>query len=219
MAQINQKNKTRTPCIAIISDRPGYAEVKTQIDDLQAFAKNHNLKIERFIEASKYDSTPVESVLSKFDEINEPLVLAWRLDGIPNSIKSLDDVLHLLDHLVSRNISFVSVGDSLDTDSYAHYFISQLRKAWLQLKKNRKITNAYASIIKSKKRGTHLSPKKGRKKQRNDQEIHALRFSGLSIREIASKTGFSTTAVQRSLKTFDKAPKNISRKQDEGLDL
>jgi DNA invertase Pin-like site-specific DNA recombinase len=61
-----------------------------------------------------------------------------------------------------------------------------------------KIENALAS---SAKREANGNGRGGRKKQRNDDEIKRLRASGMTFREIAKAVGFSTTAVQRALKT------------------
>ena len=60
----------------------------------------------------------------------------------------------------------------------------------------KKRLNAHHSREKAKANGK--SP--GRKKLRDDEQIRALRKTGLSIRGIAKVIGLSTAAVQRGLK-------------------
>lgn len=68
----------------------------------------------------------------------------------------------------------------------------------LDEKRQRKIANALATVEKLRAKGIKWSG--GRPRKRNDEEIRRLRETGLSLRDIAKRVGFSTTAVQRALK-------------------
>jgi len=71
-----------------------------------------------------------------------------------------------------------------------------LSKAWVQDRDERVKANARLSAKKAKASGN----KGGRPRLRPDKLIRHLRSEGLSIRAIASKIGFSPTAVQRSIR-------------------
>lgn len=199
----------RFSCLAIFSSRIGFENSKQQKQDIQSFARLHGIKIDSYVDSRSYDSLTVNQIAERFGKIQQQLVLTWRLDCLPNSITNMEDLFEVFSALGKRGITFLSIEDNLDTDSSAQAFSIELQKAWLEFKRNRKITNGRASLVKAKDR----QHKTGRKKVRDDLFIHQLRKDGLTIREIASKIGLSTTAVQRSLKTFKETPEMQNRLQ------
>lgn len=209
MAQIDNMEDSRFSCLAIFSSRIGFENSKQQKQDIQSFAKSHGIKIDTYIDSRSYDSLSVDQIAERFGKIQQQLVLTWRLDCLPNSITNMEDLFEVLSALGKKDISFLSIQDNLDTDSSVQIFSVSLHRAWLDFKRNRKITNGRASLAKAKDR-QHQT---GRKKVRDDSFIHQLRQNGLTIREIASKIGLSTTAVQRSLKTFKETPEVQNRLQ------
>lgn len=209
MAQVGVIKNIGYSCTAIFSSRIGFEDSKRQKQDIQSFARSKGLKIESYIDSASYDSISVEQIAERFEKIQQQLVLTWRLDCLPSSVEDMDDLFEILSALGRKDISFLSIQDNLDTDSSVQVFSVSLHKAWLNFKRNRKITNGRASLAKAKDR----MHKTGRKKIRDDIYIQKLRRDGLTIREIASKIGLSTTAVQRSLKTFKETPENQNRLQ------
>lgn len=200
MAQIGFKNSsTAYSCIALYSSKLGYGDPEDQKSAIRAYAENAGVKIESYVDSSGYDDLPVEEIARRFGKVQQSLVLIWRLDCLPLAIKSLEDFFRLLASLGKKGTTLISTSEGLDTDLPAQTFSVILDKAWQDFKKNRKITNARATSLKVKKKG--VAVKTGRKKLRDDSQIHALRASGLTIREIASNIKLSTTAVQRSLKS------------------
>jgi DNA invertase Pin-like site-specific DNA recombinase len=71
--------------------------------------------------------------------------------------------------------------------------IEELIRLW---KRAERVDNAHNSLAKATANGNKI----GRKRIRNNDEIKKLRSEGLTYREIASKIGLSTAAVQRGLK-------------------
>lgn len=217
MAQVTSKDGLRYSCIAIYSSKLGFEEPRIQKERLRAFANTMGLKIDEYIDSKKYDSATVDEISEDLSKVKQPLVLTWRLDCLPASMKGLEDVFKLISFLANKHVSFVSIEDKIDTDSDVGSFSIAINRAWREYKKNRKVTNARASTIKARSKNVKI--KTGRKKQRDDARIHSLRASGLSIREIASRIGFSTTAVQRSLKTFEQTPSTEPSPQGQSPDL
>lgn len=78
------------------------------------------------------------------------------------------------------------------------YCLRPITKNVIAKKRAIKVQNALNSLAKAKANGN--CAKMGRKKIRNDEQIRALRKTGLTMRAIAKKIGLSTTAVQRGLK-------------------
>lgn len=204
-------------CIAIYSNKIGFDDSSVQKQELQEFAKQNGLKIQSYVDASKFENRSAEQVCLSLAKAKQAAVLVWRLDCLPKAISTMDDLAQLLAELARAKISFNSVVDELSTNTSASDFLESLFKSWQTFKKNRKITNARASSIKVKAKNVKF--KTGRPKIRNDKEIHKLRVAGYSIREIALKIGLSTTAVQRSLKGSRQLLAIELRPQDQRLDL
>lgn len=73
--------------------------------------------------------------------------------------------------------------------------LTAVEQVILEYKREKKVANALSTVAKAKERGSFL----GRRKIRDDALIAKLRADGLTMRQIAQKSGVSTTAVQRSL--------------------
>jgi DNA invertase Pin-like site-specific DNA recombinase len=211
MAQISG-GKFINSCAVIYSSRLGFESSEKQKTEIQNYTQKHGFKIESYFDSASFEALAPVEIAQRFAKVQQNAVLIWRLDCLPNTIKSLEDLFKIFSSLSKRNICFVSVVDNIDTDTSAQAFSMALDEAWRDFKRNRKITNARASSIKSKSKD--IKPKVGRKKLRDDSLMVALRKAGLSIREIASKTGFSTTAVQRALNSQISKNKVVT-KQDQ----
>lgn len=191
-------NSTQYQCVALFSSRLGFESVESQKAALQDYAKKNNLKIVVFTDSENFKGLSISELRARLSRLQQDVVLCWRLDCFPATLSSFEEMTELISIFAHKNISFVSIEDHLDTDLQASEFILSFHKAWQNFKKNRKITNAKASLQKAKSRNTIMNS--GRKKIRNDEQIRELRKAGFSIREIAKKIQLSTTAVQRALK-------------------
>jgi len=207
----------RFSCVSIFSSKLGIDDPELQKQEMQAFAKFNGFKIESYIDTAKFDSLSLEQICEKMSKIRQSAVLIWRLDCLPSTVSTMEDLFQIVHTLSKANVSFLSIKDGIDTDAIASAFVDSVSVGWKLCKRNRKITNARASSIKTKAKNVKF--KTGRKKQRDDVLIHNLRASGYSIRKIASEIRLSTMAVQRSLKTYQQTILGIQSPLDYSPDM
>ncbi|CAM6000752.1 unnamed protein product [Sphagnum balticum] len=174
----------------------GFESPAVQRFDLERFGRANGVDVARHLDLGEWQDKDVDQLVRHFVESGFKALVCWRIDCLPKQLDRLEDLVRFLAALMNAKIQFASVADNIDTDMSADIFIEKLNAAWRLLKKSRKSENARASSIKAKVR----NHKRGRKKLRNDVLIQDLRNQGFSLRAIAQKVGFSTTAVQRALK-------------------
>lgn len=179
-------------CIGIIS-RSSYQDgADEQMKMISSYARVREMDVVHFIEVEGRTTFDVLEILSTY-QVNA--LICTHLANLPYNMKSFDHLLAFISNLCNREITFSSIQDHLDSNDSFSSFAPRLIDAWLRMKKFRKIENAIASSFKAKSRNNRT----GRKRIRNDQEISRLRNEGLTIAQISSTIGLSTTAVKRSL--------------------
>jgi DNA invertase Pin-like site-specific DNA recombinase len=176
----------------------GFRAAEDQIESIERSARDHNLELLSIKDLAIDEILSGDSLINELARKRVDCLVVWRLDCLSPLLRDLEDVVAFIAGLSNANITFISVEDKIDSDDAGSQVLSNLFRAWTELKRNRKIENARKSAIKAQQSGN--IHKTGRKKQRDDRRIHELRAAGYSIREIAKEVGFSTTAVQRALK-------------------
>lgn len=192
------QDSTTPKCIGFYRSGANYQSSQIQIDSIERAVKANNLLLIRVRDLSIGEFKNTEAILNELARSKVDCLVIWRLDCLSPFLRSFEEVVDFIVQLSRLNIAVLSVEDKIDSDDEASIFLINLQSAWAELKKNRKIENARNSAIKAQASGN--IHKSGRKKKRNDVLIQELRDKGYSIRKIAHEIGFSTTAVQRSLK-------------------
>jgi DNA invertase Pin-like site-specific DNA recombinase len=210
MVKVEHSKPINNRCIALVRNSLGFVDVNLQLQEIEMYAKRNSLNV---VDQILIDDLSTSELLKLIEGWRKYTFICWRLDVLPLDIKKLEQLLVFLLKVDDLDSALISIKDELNSNRNSTSYISGLSSAWLQLKLNRKVTNARASSLKAKERNHKL----GRKKIRNDEEIYSLRCNGHTIREIAEKIQLSTTAVQRSLKNSLSDTKLKEKVTDFGL--
>jgi|GEM_PF-5991134 len=154
----------------------------------------------------------IDFVMLRFDKIADPHQLlkvlqnkkathlvCFRLISIRSFTSNFWEMCHFISNLKAGGIEFISITEGISTEDEVGTFLEAITSGWKSARLSYKSENAKISHMKAKEKGIPL----GRPKRRDDSKIAGLREQGLSIRDIAAKTGVSTAAVQRALKSRD----------------
>jgi DNA invertase Pin-like site-specific DNA recombinase len=125
----------------------------------------------------------------KFD-----MVLVWRFDRFARSTRHL---INALEEFKNLKIDFVSYQENIDTSSPLGSAIFTIISAVAQLERDIIAERVKAGLRRAVANGKKL----GRPKLNVDvEEVHRLRAQGLSLRDIAKRTGVSRTTVLQILR-------------------
>ena len=182
--------------LALIDDYPSLVSTEMQ---LQGIETTLTLASEETIDIC----------MLKFDEIEDPTdlykllhekpvtnLVCYRLSTLRSLVATFWDLCNFISELKAIGIEFTCVKEGISSEDGLNQFLKHLTQGWKTSRSLYKSENAKVSQMKARASGIPL----GRPKKRDDLIISSLRQQGLSIRDIAARTGVSTAAVQRSIK-------------------
>ncbi len=175
-----------------------------QLLDLERRALEAGYKeFEIFEDRSSDDSRPAQNdLLNPFRNGKFTALVVWKIDRLDLHARSTEAFLELVAKLAEAGVRLISVGDSIDSHANAGMFaIAALRAV-----NDARITIKSERVSRALKLAHATGSPVGRPKECDDEKIAELRNEGLSLREIAAKTGHSPWAVQRSLRRKAKGP-------------
>jgi putative DNA-invertase from lambdoid prophage Rac len=122
--------------------------------------------------------------------------------------RSLPDLVSSLEELTQLGVGFVSVSDSIDLTTATGRLLAGILSAIAAFERDLIIERTRFGLQHAKKHGTRSGKAIGRPvvAAARAVEVHALRHQGLSLPEIAKKTGLGYGSVQRLL-TGSRKPK------------
>jgi DNA invertase Pin-like site-specific DNA recombinase len=168
-----------------------------QLLELQEYAKNRGWVIHKIYEDKKTGTNTnrpmFQEMLRDAKAKRFDIVAIWKLDRFARSLK---DLVTNLNELTEVGVALFSLKDQIDLTTSTGRLMLHILGAFGQFEadiiKERVTAGVRAKIAKTGKWGP---PRK-----RPDQEILALRRTGLSVRQIAKRVGISPTGVMRALK-------------------
>lgn len=113
--------------------------------------------------------------------------------------RSLPDLVSTMQELADLGVGFVSVNDSIDLTTAAGRALAGMLSVFAAFERDLIIERVRSGVSHAQKHGTRSGRAIGRpniSKERST-EVRALRHQGLSLPEIAEKTGLSYGSVQR----------------------
>jgi DNA invertase Pin-like site-specific DNA recombinase len=185
-----EMNASSIDAVVLVRTSNGLPKLSQQLDCVKSYLGEK--KIFRFavIDLASTDESFME--LCRHDA---RYIVTWRLDCLTRDLKDFFELCRWLVELGQHEQTFISTEEKMVVGGDFHNTLGTLVKNWMLSKKQIKKENARLSSYKSKLRGTKV----GRHKVRDDDLIQRLRDEGHSIREIACKSGVSTTTVQNAL--------------------
>lgn len=178
--------------------------IDSQLQDLRRYAAQRDLRIVAEFEdcgvSGKRESRPqLNALFTAAKKRQIDVVLVWSFSRFSRTLKQL---VLALEEFEALGVDFVSYSEAIDTSTPAGRVLFAVIAAFAQFEREIIRERVLAGLRAARLRGKRL----GRPKQRNDETIRQLRAKGNSIRSIARQVGFSTTAVQRALRTVNKSP-------------
>jgi DNA invertase Pin-like site-specific DNA recombinase len=181
--------------LALIDDYPSVVSPEMQSQGIETSLEVASREIEYIMLA--FDGIEDRQTLLRIlHEKKVSHLVCFRLATLRSLIPTFWDLCEFIAELKGFNIEFISVKESVKTEDSLSLFMGNLARGWKNSRSMYKSENARVSQMKAKAKGTRL----GRPKTRDDDLIVKMREAGVSIREIAIKTGTSSAAVQRALK-------------------
>lgn len=174
----------------------GYARISTKNQNLNlqidALKKEGCEKIYREISnSSKFDRPELSKVI-EFLRNGDTLVV-WKLDRLGRSVKNL---IQFVDNLNSKNISFISLTDSIDTSTPSGKFFFHIMASLAEMEKELISERTKAGLESAKK----LGRRGGRKRAMTDSKLDSakkLLKNGVSHKEVAKNLGISIPTLYR----------------------
>lgn len=167
-----------------------------QRSDLLSFAKARGWEVVQVFEekiSGTHTKRPMlKTMLVAASQRKFDAVLVWKLDRFARSLRDLLLMLQTFDEI---GITFISLRDNIDLTTSSGRLMMHLLGAFGEFEADLIRERVRAGIRNARAQGKKL----GRPCCRNDRQIHALRSSGLSIRQIAASLGTTIGSVQRSL--------------------
>jgi DNA invertase Pin-like site-specific DNA recombinase len=130
------------------------------------------------------------------------VVVCWRLDRFGRNLRHL---ITAIEELNAAGVSFVSLGESIDTASPTGRLLLGVLGSFAQFERDRIRERITAGLARAKRQGQKL----GRRRQRisaGDLE----RVAGLSVREAAKRLGVQASRVHRERGRLFQKPLNPS---------
>jgi DNA invertase Pin-like site-specific DNA recombinase len=160
--------------------RRGWQVYEEYVDNGVSGAKEKRPALDRLMKDAKR---------RKFD-----IVAVWRFDRFARSTKHL---VTALDEFRSLGIDFISFHEAIDTSTPLGKMVFTVVAAVADLEREIIRERIVAGLRRAKSKGKKL----GRKSLGVQAvRIHALQDEGLSLRQIAAKTGWSLATITRTLK-------------------
>ncbi|MEI6232637.1 MAG: recombinase family protein [Planctomycetota bacterium] len=169
-----------------------------QLIDLRRYCLDRGWTVaEEFVDTgisgTKATRPALDKMMNRAKKRQIDVVLVWRFDRFARSVKHL---VTTLEELRQLNVSFVSFQENIDTSSPLGSAIFTIIAAMAELERNIIVDRVRAGLRRAVAEGKQL----GRPKSDADEnEIKQLRQQGMSLRQIANKTGASKSTVSRLL--------------------
>ena len=188
----------RVVCYARVSTSHHDQKPEIQIEEMRRFCLMKDWTIQEELIDHGYsggtDARPgLKKLLAMVRNKEVDTIIVLKLDRL---FRSLRHLIVTLDEWQEMGITFIAIKDQVDYTTSTGRFFVQLLGCLGEFEKSLLKERTIMGLQHAKARGVKL----GRRKERNDEAIWALRDKGMSIRQIARELGFSTTAVQRGLK-------------------
>jgi DNA invertase Pin-like site-specific DNA recombinase len=185
--------------LLLIDDGPSLVNGETQERMIRrALTSTRATMVPVFIE---FDAiTDADALLRLAADNQANLVATFRLLSIRSLASNFVELCEFISDLKRSDVDFVSIEEGINTEAAFGKVLEKLVLGWRLSREKYRHENPKVSQMKARLKGTAL----GRPKRRDDEEIGILRGQGMSIRSIAAKTGVSTAAVQRALKSEPK---------------
>ncbi|MGE4131416.1 MAG: recombinase family protein [Bdellovibrionales bacterium] len=170
-----------------------------QLEELRACATTLGCEEEYIFEDQIKDSTrpALAALFEKAQERTFDFMLVTRIDRLEEEARSVENLARIIAILDAAGVRFIATGDALDSADTAGRFLIGARAAVAAAKvviKSERLSDALKAAHEA---GSPV----GRPKTRDDELIAGLRERGLSLKQIAEKTGHSIWAVQRALRS------------------
>ena len=138
-------------------------------------------------------------------EMLEPgsTLAVWRLDRLGRSLPGL---VNLIEALSQRDVHFRSVMENIDTNTSGGRLMFHMMAALAEFERSLISERTRAGIDAARARGKHVGRPNALTSEQKSAAYHAVRYQGLSIREVAQKMRVSTRTLQRALRGNIKAP-------------
>lgn len=128
---------------------------------------------------------------------NDPDVSMIIVYSLSRLGRSASDILINLKLFKEHNIEFVSTKESLDTSTPMGKAMVGMTAVFAELDRDTIVQRLHEGRIHAAKNGTRF----GAKQQYNRKEIQKYRRDGLTMQQIANKTGASKSTIHRILKS------------------
>ena len=127
------------------------------------------------------------------------VVVCWRLDRFGRSLRAL---IIAIEELNAAGVSFVSMGENIDTASPTGRLLLGIMGSFAQFERERIRERIHAGLARARRQGQKL----GRKRQKI-AERDLLRVAGLSVREAGKVLGVPASRVHSErLRVFGNGP-------------
>lgn len=121
------------------------------------------------------------------------ILVVWRSDRL---FRSLRHMVNTLSELSALGVEFVSVTEPFDTTTPQGRLLLHMIAAFAEFERGVLVERTRAGLAAARRRGARI----GRPPAKVDlRQMHALRESGKSLREVAKALGVGTTTIHRLL--------------------
>jgi DNA invertase Pin-like site-specific DNA recombinase len=183
-ARVSTSNNGQSPEMQLrdfaeYAERRGWDVADSYVDVGISGAKDRRPELDRLM---------ADAHRRKFD-----VVVVWRFDRFARSVSHL---LRALETFNSLGISFVSLGEQIDTSTPAGKMVFTVLGAVAELERSLIVERVKAGLRNARAKGKRL----GRPRMMVDvAQIGRLRAQGRTVREIAAELGYSRSLVHKSL--------------------
>lgn len=136
-----------------------------------------------------------QSMIREIGSGNFAFAICEKLECLDCVADDIEKLVLFMTEMEKSGTRFISIADHLDTFSYPSDCFLKITSAVDQAKAALRVERVRSSLRAAKSEGRAI----GRPSGEHDEQILALRRSGLSIRAIAAKLGISPSTVQTAL--------------------
>jgi putative DNA-invertase from lambdoid prophage Rac len=200
-------NRVRCALYARVSTA-GQQSVPAQLEALREFASRRGWEIAQEVSdiGSGAKSRPKREALMVAARAREIDVIA--VAKLDRWGRSLADLVSSMQELAELGVGFVSVSDSIDMTTAAGKALAGMLSVFAAFERDLIIERVRSGLNHAKKHGTRSGKAIGRPSlaARRTVEVRALRAKGLTLPQIAAKTGLGYGSVQRLVRSVRTAP-------------
>ena len=184
------------------TERPMKAAIYARVSTTGQTCENQLIELHRYCtargwEAVEYVDTGISGAKDRRPALDRlmhdarnrrvDVVVCWRLDRFGRSLRAL---IMAIEELNASGVSFVSMGENVDTASPTGRLLLGIMGSFAQFERERIKERIHAGLARARREGQKL----GRKRQRVSQR-DLDRVAGLSVREAATVLGIPASRV------------------------